>query len=84
MRYTVVWVPSAVQELAKIWNQSSARQSVADAADEIDRELSRSPERVGVDWGDGQRYLNVAPLAVIFTVATDDRLVTVFDVWYFP
>jgi hypothetical protein len=83
MRYTVVWVPSALNELARIWIGTSDQQAVADAADLIDKVLRTSPERVGVDWG-GERYVEVEPLAVVFTVDPGDCLVRVLEVWLLP
>jgi hypothetical protein len=41
MKYTVVWLLQAENELADIWNNASDRQAVADAADRIDWHLSR-------------------------------------------
>jgi hypothetical protein len=80
MPFTVTWRPSAIDELARIWNGSSEQQAVADAADAIDQILRLSPERAGVDWG-GQRYMEVKPLAVVFEISPDDWLVRVLEIW---
>ncbi|MBC7855311.1 MAG: hypothetical protein IAF94_17930, partial [Pirellulaceae bacterium] len=43
MKYTVIWEPDAANELARLWLDSTDRQTVADAANEIDRLLSENP-----------------------------------------
>ncbi len=83
MRYTVVWSPAATNALADIWTRTSARQAVADAADEIDRLLRRDPLSKGDEHGT-QRRLIVAPLEVLFTVMQDDRMVQVEQVTELP
>ena len=40
MKYTVVWVPAALMELATAWNDAGDRGEVAAASDEIDRQLA--------------------------------------------
>jgi hypothetical protein len=81
MRYTVTWAPEAESELARIWTQASDQQAVADASNTIDRRLRTSPERLGTDMGGGQRFLQVTPLVVIFTIEPDDCRVRVLEVW---
>jgi hypothetical protein len=39
MNYTVVWVPSAEQELAALWMAAADRDAVTRAAHEIDQQL---------------------------------------------
>jgi hypothetical protein len=43
MTYTVTWIKSALDELAELWNASSDRKDVADAADRIDSTLRSDP-----------------------------------------
>jgi len=81
MRYTVIWNPEAEKELARIWMNAPDQQAVSNAADFIDSHLAKSPERLGTDLGDGDRYLEVSPLVMIFTIERDDCLVRVTDVW---
>jgi hypothetical protein len=76
-RYTVVWHQFALDELLRLWLSSSDRQSITNAADAIDRELSRSASKKGVLVDDDIRELFVVPLRVIFTVSEPDRLVTI-------
>jgi hypothetical protein len=39
MIYTVVWLPTAEAELARLWNTAADRNAVASAADRIDAAL---------------------------------------------
>lgn len=81
MRYTVTWLPSAIQDLARIWNQAPDRQAVSDASNEIDRVLRNTPLTVGEEEG-AFRRLTVEPLEVVYRVSPDDRLVEVVQVAY--
>jgi plasmid stabilization system protein ParE len=82
MRWTVVWRDDAKNDLARIWVESEDRQSVSVAADHIDRSLQMEPEQQGEEfYGDG--LLVMVPLAVVFAVFPDDRLVRVLQVWKF-
>jgi hypothetical protein len=81
MRYTVVYMPAAINDLASIWIQAPDQQAVADATDEIDRLLAQSPETLGRPYN-GYRILRVSPLEVVYEVSPDDCLVRVFEVTY--
>ncbi len=81
MKYTVVWIPSAEQDLAELWLIATDRAAVTQAANEIDRLLRHDPEQQGESRSDGVRVLLVAPLGVQFEVLSDDRLVRVLHVW---
>ena len=82
MRYTVIWVPAALSELARLWNDAEDRTEVATASDEIDRQLA--PGMVGESRSGNARVLFAAPLAIDYEVIKDDRMVTVFTVWRTP
>jgi len=79
MRYTVVWLPSAQDELADIWIQAADRQAITAAAHRIDRTLARDADRKGQIFHQ-HRVLIDAPLAVTFSVSVADCLVTVTQV----
>lgn len=81
MHYTVTWHPQAQDELARIWLEAVDRQAVTDAANEIDRQLTTSPEAKGVEFY-GDRLFVAAPLAVTFMVSSDDCLVQILQVWH--
>jgi plasmid stabilization system protein ParE len=81
MRYTVVWTPTALQDLAKLWTTAANRNAVSTASDHIDYVLARNPHGVGESRSDGARILIVKPLAVVYQVEDLDCLVTVGAVW---
>ena len=76
MRCTVVWIPGAKNELARIWTDAADRQAVTNAADEIDRVLRRDALSVGEEYDDDRRLV-IDPLEVIYTVSPDDCMVRV-------
>jgi hypothetical protein len=81
IRYTVVWVQSAQDELAELWLNSKDRGKLADAADVIDRELSVDAPIKGHELAEGLRSLFAPPLKAIFSVSEDDRIAEVLRVW---
>jgi len=83
MIYTVVWLPDALDDLAAVWMQPTARKAVTAAAHRIDRTLRRDPDTKGQDYF-GDRVLFEHPLAVTFAVYPDDRLVKVLQVAFDP
>ena len=81
MRYTVVWSPDAERELATIWNDATHRQTIADAANLLDRELARDPANLGESRTSGLRIAHCLPLGIRFEVLDEHRLVRVLAVW---
>jgi len=80
MTYTVVWTPSAEDELAEIWNQAADQQAVADASNRIDRLLRRNPLDLIEPVHEGLFSFVAEPLAILLEVEPDDRLVRVVQV----
>ena len=80
MRWTVVWLPDAESELAELWLASADRESITLAASQIDKQLRHNPEAVGESRASGRRILIVPPLAVVYRVLHDDRIVQVSNV----
>ena len=81
---TVIWSPSAEQELAQIWNDASDRALVSEAANEIDAALARNPLNFGEARRGITRVAFVKPLAVLFDVHEDQVKVRVWDIWRWP
>jgi hypothetical protein len=81
MRYTVEWLPSAIDALARIWNDAADRPAVSRAADEIEV-LLRTSSQVRGGNGQGTHACTIFPLAFIFEVSPDDRKVTVLEVFH--
>jgi hypothetical protein len=76
MRYTLVWIPDADDELARIWTDAPDKRAVADATNEIERVLKHSPLSAGQEYDD-DRCLVIGPLEVIYTVSPADCMVRV-------
>jgi hypothetical protein len=80
IRYTVTYTRGALSRLAREWMNSSDRQAITEAGDEIDRRLLFDAPEKGEAKRDGLRQLVVRPLQVEFSVNDDDRLVTIWSV----
>jgi plasmid stabilization system protein ParE len=80
MRWTVVWLPDAESELAELWLASANRESITLAASQIDKQLRHNPEAGGESRASGRRIFIVRPLAVVYRVLHDDRIVQVSNV----
>ena len=79
MRYTVVWVPAAEQTLANIWNHAADKDDITDATYRIDTALANDPETKGKPFR--QFWVrNEPPLAVLYEIIPDDRMVRVLTV----
>jgi len=81
MTYTVVWKPDAHAELADIWTSAQDRQTVAEAANQIDQLLKTAPHQQGESRNSSLRIMFVEPVGVIYDVNEDDRIVSVAKVW---
>jgi hypothetical protein len=76
-RYTVVWLGSALNELAELWTIAGDRNMVTTAAHIIDVELSHDASTKGVEVSEGLRAFFAPPLRILFTVDEGDRVVEV-------
>ena len=76
-RFTVVWKREADDELADIWLEATVRNAVNVAAAAIDHELADDPAAKGEAVKNGLFKLVIRPLAVLFSISDDDRLVRV-------
>jgi hypothetical protein len=81
MRYTVIWIGIAEQELAALWLAATDRSGINAASNRIERLLSWNADTVGTLSFDTVRTLLVSPLGVDFEFSTDDHLVSVLSVW---
>jgi hypothetical protein len=73
MRFTVIWLPSAVADLAALWTDNPPlRREITAAPDRIDKELRTDAHIKGYAI-DNCRILRVTPLVVINTAELDDR-----------
>ncbi len=47
MKYSVIWLPSAEDDLATIWTNAPNRDAVSNAARQIDIQLATNPQDAG-------------------------------------
>ena len=81
MRFTVVWKPQAERTLLELWLESSQRDALTRAAEEIESLVRQRPESVGESRELGRRWLFVEPLGVDYSVSVNDRVVEIINVW---
>ena len=81
MKYTVVWKPEAERRLTELWMESEDQQTLADAADLLERELAVVPESLGEERDEGTRVVIMPPVGMHYRVYPDDRQVLILTVW---
>lgn len=84
MKFTVLWSPSAEQELANIWLAADDRESVTQAASALDQQLSHSADKLGESRTGSRRIAFQPPLTILFDVRVKDSQVLVMRVQPFP
>lgn len=75
--YTVVWLESALDDLARLWVKTVHRQEIADAADLADDYLKTDAHLKGEHLAEGLRAITVGLLRLYFVVREADRLVEI-------
>ena len=81
MNFTVVYRPSATQQIAQLWNDAPDRAAVTAAANALDADLRKDPFARSESRGGNRRIKVEFPLAVYYDVSHADCLVTVHAVW---
>lgn len=79
MKWTVVWLPEALDDLASLYLVMPDQGAVTQAASWIEERLARDPENLGVVAPDGQ-FIERDPLSVAFEIIPDDCMVRVLQV----
>jgi len=83
--FRVRWERRALDALTNFWTlaDSTLRQALTAASNEIDRRLQRDPHNEGESRPRGRRLLFVSPLAVVFRIEKDGQTVSVLEVRMF-
>jgi hypothetical protein len=81
MKYTVIYLPSAEQQLADLWLAAADRSAITSASDKIDQLLKDNPLAVGESRVSNIRILFEEPLVVVYDVREADLVVKVWAVW---
>lgn len=80
--FQVEWIQEALDDLVTFWMDadSTGRQQITSATDEIDARLSANPEAEGESRDENKRITFASPLAVVFRVEEDGKTVSVLQV----
>jgi hypothetical protein len=76
-RYTVVWLESALDDLARFWIKTVHRQAITDSADLADDYLATDAQLKVEPLAEGLRAVTVGLLRLYFVVREDDRIVEI-------
>jgi hypothetical protein len=81
--FQVVWLQSALNDLAALWVRADSvlRQAINAATNAIDRSLQDDPENLGESRAGETRVFFAHPLGVSFQVDSSQRVVSVLHVW---
>jgi hypothetical protein len=83
--FRVEWLQEAVGELAELWIEADSpfRQAITEATHALDQSLQADPFRTSESREGDVRILFSNPLAVLFEVDTQQRIVWILHVWTF-
>lgn len=78
--FTIIWLPSVLDDLAAIWLNAADRDAVNRAVSRIDQLLAAAPTQQGESRPRRARIMFERPLAVTFEVDEANRTVFVVGV----
>jgi hypothetical protein len=80
MKWRVLWLESAEQQLAKLWDKDPDRNAITQSADLLDASLARDP--YGGESRPEDKYVAFAlPLGVSYEIDAAHNRVRVLSVW---
>ena len=81
--FQVVWLESALNDLARIWTRADSRlrRAITVSANAVDNELGASPSERGESRGGRTRVFFVEPLGIEFEIHSRRSTVDVVHVW---
>jgi hypothetical protein len=81
--YRVVWLQTALNELADLWTKadSEQRRSITAAVRSVDRQLEVDPEQQGESRSNDLRVFFQPPLGIVYQVDESQHLVRVLRAW---
>ncbi len=81
MKFEVIWLRRALDELAELWFSARDRGSVTIAAQQMDRRLEVDPLGIGESRSGSLRILIEPPLAIHYQVSSTHQTVFVLKIW---
>ena len=81
----VVWLQSAMEELARLWLAEDAptRKTITAAVHQIDTAIQFDPWLQGESRTTGERVYFVSPLGVLFKINIRLQQVVIISIWQF-
>jgi hypothetical protein len=83
MKFSVIWLADATEELIELWSDPEVRQSVVEGARRIETALSVNPQDLGESRPDNVRIIFESQLAAIYEVFSVERKVNILRIWYY-
>jgi hypothetical protein len=81
MKYTVIWTPHALEQLAELWLEAVDQRGFTEAADTLEKFLRDDPLHQRHEIVDGTGTAVKPPIGIDFRVSEADQIVSVFAVW---
>jgi hypothetical protein len=78
--HTVVWVPSAEDELVDLWLSAHDRNEITGTVHRIDRTLRHRGPDAGIEISEGLFAIEVPPLRALFEIVSADALIRVLKI----
>ncbi len=80
MKYSIVWLQPAVDQLLALWLKDLDRSAITAAADEVDSTLANDPVLRGETLAGPFRILLIDPLQVVYRITPTSRIrLTILD-----
>ena len=81
--YTVVWLQTALNDLARAWTNADTlqREVITKASYSMDAQLQSDPESIGESRSEGQRVAFEPPIGVLYEVHADQETVVILHFW---
>jgi hypothetical protein len=82
MNFAVNWDEDTLQDLAALWTaaNSAERRAITRACEQVDQLLGTDPLGVGESRPFGFRFVYIAPLAIQYHIADDERTINIVEV----
>ena len=80
MKFTVIWLPTIEAKLTQLWLAGRDREAIREATVEIEQTLATKPLSAGESRVGNYRIFFADPLAVMYSVWPEDRLVKIVEV----
>jgi hypothetical protein len=84
MKYQIIWLPDAEEELTQIWLEAVDKAAVTQAVYDIEQALKFNPLEHGESRGGTHRAISAGPVVVAYEPFPDDLRVQIISIKAFP